>query len=101
MAGGHAHLERQVTDPRPRPTRRQFVCPDPLWARVIQQAREERTNASQWVREAIERRLEEADNHYGGGYWCSDFHSPLLSRDNGGHIERGWIIIFEKCEARQ
>jgi hypothetical protein len=33
----------------PRPTRRQFVCPDPLWARVTQRAREERTNASQWV----------------------------------------------------
>jgi hypothetical protein len=41
----------------PRPTRRQFVCPDPLWARVMQRAREERTNASQWVREAIEQRL--------------------------------------------
>ena len=34
--------------------------------------------------------------HYGGGYWCSDFGSPLLSSDNGGHTERGWIVIFEK-----
>lgn len=35
--------------------------------------------------------------HYGiGSFWCSDFGSPLLSEDNGGHIERGWIVIFEK-----
>jgi hypothetical protein len=54
MAGGHAHLERQVTVPRPRPTRRQFVCPDPLWARVIQQAEKERTNASTIIRRALE-----------------------------------------------
>jgi hypothetical protein len=50
-----------MTDTRPRPTRRQFVCPDPLWARVMRQAREERTNASQWVREAIEQRLEKEE----------------------------------------
>jgi hypothetical protein len=34
--------------------------------------------------------------HY-GRHWCSDFRSPLLSRDNGGRVERGWIIIFEKA----
>lgn len=38
----------------PRPTRRQFVCPDPLWARVMQQAREEHTNASTIIRRALE-----------------------------------------------
>jgi hypothetical protein len=43
-----------VTTTRPRPTRRQFVCPDPLWARVMQRAREERTNASTIIRRALE-----------------------------------------------
>lgn len=46
----------------PRPTRRQLVVPDPLWARVVQRASKERTNASQWVREAIEQRLEREDS---------------------------------------
>lgn len=37
--------------------------------------------------------------HYGAGpYWCSDFNSPALSSDNGGHVERGWIVIYEKTE---
>jgi hypothetical protein len=43
-----------MTDSRPRPTRRQFVCPDPLWTRVMRQAREERTNASIIIRRALE-----------------------------------------------
>ena len=33
---------------------------------------------------------------YGGGHWCSDFNSPLLSEENGGHIEGRYIVIFEK-----
>lgn len=33
---------------------------------------------------------------YGGAHWCSDFRSPLLSEDNGGDIESGYIVIFEK-----
>jgi hypothetical protein len=33
---------------------------------------------------------------YGGAHWCSDFGSPALGEDNMGHIERGWIVIFEK-----
>lgn len=35
---------------------------------------------------------------YGGRYWCTDFRSPLLSEENLGHIERGWIVLFEKTE---
>lgn len=35
---------------------------------------------------------------YGGRSWCSDFGSPLLSEDNMGHIENGYIVIFEKPE---
>lgn len=35
---------------------------------------------------------------YGGRYWCCDFNSSLLSEDNMGHIERGWIVIFEGPE---
>jgi hypothetical protein len=38
---------------------------------------------------------------YGGAHWCSDFRSPLLSEDNMGHVERGWIVIFEKPGADQ
>ena len=34
--------------------------------------------------------------HY-GSFWCTDFNSPLLSRENGGVVERGWIVIFEKA----
>jgi hypothetical protein len=38
--------------------------------------------------------------HYGAGpYWCSDFNSPLLSADNGGHVQGGYILIFEKSAA--
>ena len=33
---------------------------------------------------------------YGGRHWCSDFGSALLSEDNMGDVERGWIVIFEK-----
>ena len=36
--------------------------------------------------------------HYLGHYWCADFRSPLLSEENGGCVERGWIVIFEKTE---
>ena len=33
---------------------------------------------------------------YGGRYSCTDFRSPLLGEANMGHVERGWIVIFEK-----
>jgi hypothetical protein len=37
--------------------------------------------------------------HYGyAGHWCTDFNSPLLGEDNGGHIERGWIVLYERSE---
>lgn len=32
---------------------------------------------------------------YGGRYWCSDFNSPLLGEGNMGHVEGGYIVIFE------
>ncbi len=36
--------------------------------------------------------------HYGHGpYWCADFKSPHLAEENGGRVERGWIVIFEKA----
>lgn len=35
--------------------------------------------------------------HYGRGpYWCADLRSPLLGEANGGHVHRGWILVFEK-----
>lgn len=33
---------------------------------------------------------------YGGRYWCTDLRSPLLSEENMGAVERGWILIYEK-----
>lgn len=35
---------------------------------------------------------------FGGVHWCSDFGSPLLGEGNMGHIENGYIVIFEKKE---
>ena len=36
--------------------------------------------------------------HYGYGdrYACTDFNSPLLDEDNMGHVDGGYIVIFEK-----
>ena len=33
---------------------------------------------------------------YGGRYSCTDFNSPLLAEENMGHVEHGYIVIFEK-----
>ena len=32
---------------------------------------------------------------FGGAHWCSDFNSPLLSEENLGDVERGWIVIYK------
>ena len=38
--------------------------------------------------------------HYGFGgiHWCSDWGSPLLSEENMGHVQNGYIVIFEKAD---
>lgn len=33
---------------------------------------------------------------YGGAHWCTDFNSPALSEENMGHVEGGWIVLYEK-----
>jgi ribonuclease HI len=42
----------------PRPTRRQFVCPDPLWDEIVEAAGE--GAISQWLREAAQEKLNRA-----------------------------------------
>jgi hypothetical protein len=39
----------------PRPTRRQFVCPDPLWDKIVAEAGQ--GGISQWLREAAEDKI--------------------------------------------